>query len=324
MNCGGDKAKTDVETILSRMGWENIGLRQGRSTNTVKAYFHTLLSVLKGVSKLSKGDVLLLQYPLKKYYDFIVRKANKKGVKVVTLIHDLGSFRRKRLTVDEEIERLNRSSLLMVHTSEMSFWLRQHGVSVPIVEIGLWDYLSESESNKEGPSASPGLHIVYAGDLSLRANEWLYKLAELEKNIELLVYGEGFDESRKRTNIKWEGFADSDSIVAACKGDYGIVWYEDSLDDITGPIGEYLPYCASHKASLYLRAGLPVIIWEKAALAKILIELGVGIAVPALSNLRERLMAVTEEEYATMRKKARLVGEKIKKGGFLSDAVKKI
>ena len=103
----GDKAKTDIELIMDRLGFKNIGRPQTRSKNSVKAYLNTLFSVLKGVSSISKGDILVLQYPLKKYYDFVVDKAVSKGAKVITVIHDLGSFRRKALSVKQEIERLN-------------------------------------------------------------------------------------------------------------------------------------------------------------------------------------------------------------------------
>ena len=141
MGVAGDKAKTDVERILNSMGFVNIGLAQSRSTNAVTAYVRTLASVLKGVRRLKPGDVLLLQYPLKKYYDFVVRKARSKGVRVITLIHDLGSFRRKKLTVDEEVERLILSSALIVHTHEMEIIFRERVVTVPMVRLGLWDFL---------------------------------------------------------------------------------------------------------------------------------------------------------------------------------------
>ena len=96
----GDKAKTDIEAVMDSLGYRNAGLPQSRETNSVKAYFITLASMLRGVSRLRRGDTLVLQYPLKKYYDFVVRQAVRKGVRVVTVIHDLGSFRRKKLTVE--------------------------------------------------------------------------------------------------------------------------------------------------------------------------------------------------------------------------------
>lgn len=274
--------------------------------------------------KLRKGDVLLLQYPLKKYYDFIVKKAVKHGVKVVTLIHDLGSFRRKKLTVDEEISRLNRSHILMVHTNEMAEWLRCHGITVPIIEIGLWDYISDAPFPDEiEKNIGEKVTLVYAGDLRPKSNNWIYELVREDSDLRLRLYGDGFNSADKTPEITWEGFADSNKLASLCDGDFGVVWYEDSLDDITGPIGQYLPYCASHKASLYLRAGIPIVIWEKAALARTLTQMGVAVAVPSLRDISQRIKSLSAEEYQDMRRKAQEIGKKISEGVYLSRALKK-
>lgn len=285
-----------------------------------------MVSVAKGIGKLKKGDVLLLQYPLKKYYDFIVDKARKRGVKVVTLIHDLGCFRRKRLEVEEEIARLNRSSVLMVHTPEMAAWLREHGIRVPVIEIGLWDYISSQALPEYRNDMEIGdtLQLVYAGDLRKKSNAWVYELTAVDSGVSLTLYGNGFEADTGVSRVNWSGFADSDSLVRDCKGDFGIVWYEDKLDDITGPIGEYLPYCASHKASLYLRAGLPIVIWEKAALAKILTDLGVAVAVPSIRDISRRIKKLTSQQYREMRRKAQIIGRRLAEGRYLSDALGKI
>ena len=78
--------------------------------------------VLKSILCLRKGDVLVLQYPLKKYYAFVCNMAHLRGCKVVTLIHDLGSFRRKKLTIPQEIARLDHSDCVIVHSERMRDW----------------------------------------------------------------------------------------------------------------------------------------------------------------------------------------------------------
>ena len=323
LRTGGDKAKTDVEDILVALGWQNIGLPQGRISNSVGAYFYTLASVCKALMRLRRGDALLLQYPLKKHYDRIVRTANRRGAKVITLIHDLGCFRRKKLGVEEEIERLNRSDVLLVHTREMAQWLRDHGITVPIIEVGLWDYrgANRSASASESLSSSAKEHpsLAYVGDLSMRHNSFLYSLSR-QSDITLRLYGSGFD-GEAGAAADYRGSVDAESIIDKVEGDYGLIWYGSSLETVDGPIGEYLPYCASHKTSLYMRAGLPVVIWDKAALARTVTELGIGIAVPSLVDIGPRLAAITPEEYAAMSRRARAIGNKIAAGGFLTEAL---
>ena len=161
----GDKAKTDIEAILGSVGYKNIGLRQRRVNSAVGAYFITLASVLKGVMSLKKGDILVVQYPLKKYYDFVVSRANARGAKVITVIHDLGSFRRKKLTVAQEVERLNRSAAVVVHSPAMRRWLADNGVTVPMIELGLFDYLSDSvPADHDGPGDR--YRLMFAGNAS--------------------------------------------------------------------------------------------------------------------------------------------------------------
>ena len=115
----GNKAKTDIEQIMESHGFRNVGLKQTRYRNVVVAFCRTLFSVLKSILCLRKGDVLVLQYPLKKYYAFVCNMAHLRGCKVVTLIHDLGSFRRKKLTIPQEIARLDHSDCVIVHSERM-------------------------------------------------------------------------------------------------------------------------------------------------------------------------------------------------------------
>lgn len=325
LRSGGDKAKTDVESIISRLGWINIGLSQGRHDNAATAYFHTLYSMIRGVASLRKGDLLLLQYPLKKYFDFVVDRARRKDAFILVLIHDLGSFRRKRLTVKEEIQRLNKASALMVHTSEMKRWLIEHGITIPVFEVGLWDYLTHAITPVSGnPGSSSEPRIAYAGELSPRSNSFICRLAALQPDLKLFLYGKNPSEQFDADNISYQGFHDPETLVSHLKGNYGLVWYGSSLTEVDGPIGEYLPYCASHKTSLYLRAGMPVIIWDKAALARTVTDMGVGIAVPSLENLAAMLRDITPDRYREMSSKAREAGRLIAEGHNLGVALEEV
>lgn len=317
---GGDKAKTDVEAILQSMGYRNIGLRQRRVRSAVGAYFITLASVLKGVMSLKKGDILLVQYPLKKYYDFVVSRAKARGAKVITLIHDLGSFRRKKLTVEWEVERLNRTSAIVIHTPAMRRWLVDNGVTVPIIEAGLWDYLSDSvPAEHEGPDDR--YRLMFAGNASPVHNDWIYQLGAAAPSLDLVIYGGGIDESKLTPNIHPMGYVDSDTLIATAQGDFGVVWYGSSLDEGAGALGEYLKYNAPHKTSLYLRSGLPVIIWNQAALAGIVKEYNVGICVSSLRDVPEVLSRLTPRDYAVMKANAEALASKLAKGFFITDAV---
>lgn len=320
INTAGDKAKTDIEQILTENGYVNAGLKQSRSTNSLVAYFKTLASVMLGVSRLDAGDIVVVQYPLKKYYDYVVDKAVKRGAKVVTLIHDLGSFRRKKLTVEEEVARLNRSSVVIVHSEAMRDWLKERGVTTDMVVLNLFDYLSTHKARRVKPEIGKKPRLMFAGNCSRKANGWIYALADECKDFDLILYGNGVEQNSP-ANIKAMGRVDSDTLIGEAEGDFGIVWYGDSLDEGAGPLGEYLRYNAPHKTSMYLRAGIPVIIWDKAALADVVTSLGAGIAVSSLREIPDVLAKISAEDYAKMREKAFAVAEKLSKGGFTADAL---
>lgn len=319
----GDKAKTDIEAVMLSLGYRNIGLRQRRVKSATKAYFITLASIICGIARIRRGDIIVIQYPLKKYYDILVKAAHARGARVITIIHDLGSFRSHRLTRQKEICRLNSSDAIIVHTPAMRDWLKRHGVKRPMTVLGLFDYLSESSPHPSAPTRKDSPSAMFAGNLSPIHNGWLYELAKSEPEIGLILYGGGIDRSRLDDNAKAMGYMDSDSLIANAQGDYGIVWYGDSLDEGSGPLGEYLRYNAPHKTSLYLRSGLPVIIWDKAALADEIIRLDAGICVPSLRGIGKLLASVSPERYAEMRANARRAAEKLARGGFVSEALDK-
>ena len=82
-----------------------------------------------------------------------------------------------------------------------------------------------------------------------------------------------------------------------------------------------MKYNNPHKVSLYLSSGLPVIIWEKAALAEFVSKHQVGIVVGSLAQLQNKLGSLTEEEYLNLRYNAQLVSEKLKNGYYIVKAV---
>ena len=59
-----------------------------------------------------------------------------KGAKTVSLIHDLGSFRRKKLTVEKEISRLSHSDYIIASNENMKKWLKEHGMQKPVGALG--------------------------------------------------------------------------------------------------------------------------------------------------------------------------------------------
>lgn len=323
----GNKAKTDIEQIMELHGFHNVGLKQARYTHTVVAFCYTLFSVVKSAFCLRKGDVLILQYPLKKYYTFVCNVAHWRGCKVVTLIHDLGCFRSKRLTVSQEISRLNHSDSIIVHSEAMKEWLEKKGIKAKLQILEIFDYLSANRQGTEIKSLGLGpgrpYRVMFAGVLASCHNDFLYQMANAPRSYELIFYGSGFEPDRLHAEVNFKGFVSSDDLIATAEGDFGIVWYGPALEGGKGPLGEYLQYNAPHKMSLYIRCGLPVIIWEKAGLSSFVRDNKIGICISSLEELEDVFTRMTVEEYQEMKRNVKKINDRLSRGFYTFEVIKR-
>lgn len=323
LNTGGSKAKMDVEAILNSEGAINIGLGQSKEQSKVSGFFYNFFSIVKACLSFKKGDIFVQQYPFKKYYTFLCKAAHLRGAKVVTLIHDLGAFRRKKITAETEKKRLDNTDYIIALNPHMKKYLVEQGFKQPIGILYAWDYISDNEPNNL-KSKKDKIEIIYAGSLPMASHSFLYQLAEKypSENYYVTVYGSKFEPREQTDMINYQGLKNSDDIISETTGDYGLVWYGNSLDKIDGYLEDYIKITTSHKPSLYLRCEIPVIVWNKTAYADFVRENKVGICIDSLVDLDKILSEITEEEYNTMKVNAKAVSNKLRKGFYFKRALK--
>ena len=301
------KAKLDYEQIFREMGCKNVGLRQTTYDNVVISFLITLIGVLKSPFSIHKGDVLILQYPVKKYF---------------ALIHDLGSFRRKKITITQEIKRLNHADCVIAANDNMREWLTQNGCKTQLVVQEIHDYLSETTANSKASVRKP-FSVVYAGQLSPRKNSFLYELLEHIHAFEFYIYGYGFliNKAKRNQHVHYMGHVNSDDLIVSIKGDFGLIWDGDSISGCKGALGEYLRYNNPYKTSLYIRSELPVIVWSDSALAGFVRENEIGICVNSLSELNDILESITEQQYMEMKTNTARISKLLQEGHFIQKAI---
>ncbi len=327
-NSAGGKAKSDIEATLEGMGYRNIGMKRTTRPGMVADFFRNLAGVAKAAVCMPRGGVLVLQYPMKKYFGFLCFAAHLNGTKVVAVIHDLGSFRRKRLTPAKEVKRLNLCDYIVAHTPAMREWLLRNGCKREVGTLKVFDYLSRSVNASragDGPAEGEGYVVNYAGQLAPKKNAFLYQMAPYVNTFRMNLYGGGFagevagDSKGRIVNM---GFKASEDFIAQTAGDFGLVWDGDSLDDCTGDFGVYLAWNAPHKISFYLRSHLPVLIWEGAAMAPFLVEKGAGMAVGSLRDLDGILSSLSRERYDEMKRNAIALSGQLSEGYYARAAVR--
>ena len=314
---GGGKARVDIEDILARRGAVNLGLRRTYYHNKITDFLLNLIGIIRFSLTLRRDDTVVLQYPIKKYYTLLCRISHCRKARVVTLVHDLGSFRRKRITVDEELRRLSHSDVLIVANANTVNWLKAQGLHKPMIEQVAWDFMSDA---KPQPTAGGARSMSFIGALSPGRNAFLYSLPD---DIELHLYGNGGDASKSHEGMTIHGFATPDQLIAEAKGRYGLIWYGSSTREHDGYIGEYIKYCNPHKLALYMRAGKPIIIWNGSGVADFVNSEGIGLTVDNLDNIGEILKKVSEEEYQTMTKNVRRIAARMAEGAYMSESLDK-
>ena len=236
----GEHLRSRIEQEETEDAQHPLGLETTFSTSQVVSFVRNLMGIIHMSSKVQKGDIIVLQYPVKKYFSLICRIAHRRGAKTIALIHDLGCMRRKKLTEQEEITRLMHADGVIATNAVMMQWLKEKGYTKTLDYLGLHDYLSDSVSRP--PVQHSPLKVVYAGTLALRKNAFLMDMAKQVGNYELVIYGKhkGLPRLQTRGHIKVNPFLSADTFIREVEGDFGLVWDGDSLDTCSGHFGEYL------------------------------------------------------------------------------------
>lgn len=322
LSSAGNKAKCDNEDTIRELGAINLGLPRTIKDSKIIAFFLDLLGILRACLLLRMGDLLFLQYPIKKYFSFLCHVARMKGAVTVALIHDIGSIRTHRLTPQQEVKRLSNSDYIIASNAKMIEWLKEHGMKKPMVPLQLFDYHAPYFNlNRAKPCQQAS--VVYAGALHVKKNPFLVTLSKELKNWHLTIYGNkaGLHGWIDNPCIEHKGFVTSDEFIHTVNADFGLVWDGDSLNTCSGVFGDYLRWNSPHKVSFYLRAGLPIIIWKEAAVAPLIEKEGVGIAINSLQELDDILPHLSQEEYSKLRLNAQHIAEKLNQGYFLRKAI---
>lgn len=315
-NTAGVKAKEDITNILVKEGFKKLLFKV--RNNRVSKLFLTGSDWKKSLEKVIDGDMVVLQYPMYSRFagkSFFKAVDNKTlNINKVVIIHDIESLRLYKdnsKAVEEELNFLNKFDCLIVHNNKMKTWLQQNGVTKKMVDLEIFDYLNDNKII----DASIEKPLIFAGNLE--KSKFLENL-NIRKKVNLF----GIKPSETYPdNISYNGVKNPEELSLFLDGSFGLVWDGDSLKTNNGVYGEYTRYNNPHKVSLYLSSGLPVIMWEEAALAQYVLDNKVGIVINSLENLDNVLNGISENEYYEMKSNVVRLSEKMRTGYYTKNAV---
>lgn len=333
------KARQDVDVVLSKRGYKPIYVTFSMIQNQLARkfgvaflleYVQDLFSWIRIFITVKKNSVLVYQHPMQSsivvYYFLRILKKVKK-TRIIAIIHDLYTLRdgKKNDTWYRNIKDigiLNEAAVVICHNSKMKDYLFSKGVCNPqIIKLGIFDYIYSGHLKKKIPVNNSKMRICIAGNLSKSKSGYIYKLGELAKPVVFELYGNGYENTHSCDNCIYKGSFPADKLPEQLDQNFGLVWDGDNLNECAGNVGRYTMYNNPHKVSLYLMTGLPIIIWKKAALAKFIEDMGVGIAVESLKDIPEEINSLSLEDYTAMRERTDRLSEMIRRGEFMNNAL---
>ena len=335
------KARGDAHKILEKNGFKilNIPTKNGVQTKKIKKplqyiqYFKNYKIWKSKLKSLKDGDILFIQYPIINNCLFFSKllKNSSKRIKTVILIHDLDSIRFKvcktksifnKVRVYHEDKSIGKyASFIISHNESMTKELLNTGInSKKIINLGLFDYL-EREQKIARTNKDDG--IIIAGNLSIDKANYISKLKDIN-DVKFNLYGINYDKVCDGKNIEYKGAFLPDELIENLEGSYGLVWDGNSTSSCDGMWGNYLRYNNPHKTSLYLAAGLPVIVWKESALADYIEKNNLGISVNSLDEINTKTKKITNQQYKKMCDNVLKISKRLKSGLFLETAIKTI
>lgn len=294
-------------------------------------YKNNFSSWRKKINELKQDDVIYIQYPLlntTEGFEKILKFCEKKSIKTIAIIHDLDSL---RFSIESDGKRvydrvnfedntyLPLFSKVICHNDLMKNELIKKGVKKDnIIALGVFDYLSQSKT--KNVTLDKNHPIVIAGNLNPIKAGYIKHLNQIDQ-VDFNLYGSEYKESNAK-NVHYKGAFKPEELINEIEGSFGLVWDGSSTEGCSGNYGNYTRYNNPHKVSMYLAAGIPVIVWGEAAISKFVSNNKVGITIHSLNELGNKIENMSQEEYLEIKNNCDKISQLIRSGYYMKKALK--
>lgn len=320
-NDAGSKAKADIDIFLKKKNFNIIYQGFNLSTNflgKLKKLKYKYIDIPKLLINKDMDNVII-HYPIYSsfLYTSLIKNIRKyTTAKIYLVIHDIESLRlfsHDQKYIHEEVHLLNEVDGIVSHNSKMHAWLIEQGITVPIVDLKIFDYINPQPINAKITNFKS---ICFAGNL--QKSDFLQKIT-----FPIDIYGPNPKDSYPSC-VSYLGQYSPNELPKYLTQGFGLVWDGTNVNKCDGIFGEYMKYNNPHKVSLYLSSGLPVIIWKQAALSEFIVHNKLGIAVENLDNITDKLSTLSEEEYQEMKNNVIKLASDLRNGKHTLSAIEKL
>lgn len=312
------KARRDVNTIMDSCHYLPIVLG---STSPIG--FWRVLKRYWDIASLrfliSRRDRAFLQFPWihnnkPQFYNSLFGS----GAHIECIIHDLDSLRGLDENNQAELEALNRCRSIIAHTPAMKRFLADNGIAESKIKLlYLFPYLTSDPIHTLEPAAVNT--VIFAGNLT--KSSFVDKLRHIAApDLHFNLYGNGAEHFEPSAHVCYKGTFRPDN-PGCIEGNWGLVWDGPDIDTCSGIYGRYLRLNSSHKLSLYLALGIPVIVWSESSLRNFITDNNLGICVSSLADLRCKLGSMGTAEVAGIINSVRRFAPQLRNGDILRNII---
>lgn len=309
----------NVAHSAKQLGFQELNITGYPNINDNATRRHHIREAILGA--IQPGDLVVVQFPMwthlnfqSEFFDAILAI---ESVRMVALIHDIPTWMFTKgeeeydRTNDFWLNQLKKFDLLIVANEKGAHKLQEDGVNVPMIPMQLWDYFYS------GPRQEKKFRkkLYYVGgrdiiDTTYRASTPLYIY---DKHVEKKVLESG--------SVTWLGRKPSDEIVSALDGGFGVVVTENLIEKSNMNFVYYNQFNNPTKLSMYLAAGLPVIVSSKTYHAQLVKKHGIGLVVDDLNNMDAIFSSMTAQDYQKLVDNVKKWQEAVSEGFFIKRAL---
>lgn len=329
-NIGGTKFDRDLTTIFTELDFTLKIFPMTSKIDKIKSFCKIIYELLT-----NDKSIYFFRYPLlylggkidfiNIVYEFLIYKIMKYSKHTIAIvISDLDFIRYRGFdekNIRKEICFLKNFNNIIVPNDIMMNLLINNGIHKEKIinqEIG-------NNIKKENFVVKRSLSriIIFSGNLS--KSKFLNKLFQEESlSYKINLYGIGYSQKKKTSFWEYKGNYSSEDIVKVMDGSWGLVWDGDDIYTCSGNLGEYTKINNPSKFSQYIVAGLPVIVWKKAAIAEVVEKYKLGFTINNLIEINNILDTITEVKYREYMKNVMNLRAKVKEGYHFKKAIKEI
>lgn len=327
----GIKAPVDMCAILQHRHYYPLSLYEPQANKN--NYLSTVLRFIswRKIERLIEDNsIIVLQYPYnvsRVGMRFINSIQKKKHAIIVFIIHDIDSLRHKNTTkvTDAREKILSQVDYIICHNKKMKTYLVKRGMpDEKIIPLIMFDYLHNYNINDLYSHRTKNPNIVIAGNLNIQKSSYIYDLLKKTRSYGINLFGPNFKTASNYVGYKYFGQFPPQKLPQMLNGKFGLVWDGDSTKTCSGISGDYLRINNPHKMSLYISSCLPVIVWNKAAVAHYVKCKGLGFCINSLDEIDQVLQDCGENEYQTILENVLKEAHKLTTGYYLDLAMDKI